>query len=121
MHNTNSREFNFSGHVPDLTWMQQQTTDVQNYESCIFVSHVPPYDEDFDSNLESAYTSLIRGAKNTLFSSNGHRHDFELSQPYEDGIWYLNTSSPSHRIFSLVSITQNARQEKNFSCTSIPY
>ena len=121
MHNTNSREFNFNGHVPDLNWMQQQLTDVQNYESCIFVSHVPPFDSDFDSNLEDAYVSLIRNAKNTIFSSNGHRHNFVLDQPYEDGIWYLNTSSPSERIFSLVSITQNARKVNSFKCTTVTF
>jgi len=119
MHNTNSREFNFNGHVPDLDWMQQQLTDEQNFESCIFVSHVPPYHEDFDSSLENAYTSIIRNAKNTIFSANGHRHDFELSQPYADSIWYLNTSSPSNRIFSLVSI--NVSEVEEFTCTNISY
>jgi len=121
VHNTNSREFNFNGSVPDINWMQEQLADKQNYEKCIFVSHVPPFDEDFDSSLESAYTKLIREAKNTVFSSNGHRHDFVLEQPYNDGIWYLNTSSPSHRIFSYITIGPHARKDKPFTCTTVSY
>jgi hypothetical protein len=121
VHNTNGREFNFNGHIPDLNWMEQQLADTQNYEACIFVSHVPPFSEDFDSALEDDYTSLIRNAKNTIFSSNGHRHDFELSQPYHDSIWYLNTSSPANRIFSLISIFKNDSNEKDFTCTTVSY
>jgi Icc protein len=121
VHNTNGREFNFNGHVPDLNWMEQQLADSANYEACIFVSHVPPYSDDFDPALENAYTSLIRNAKNTIFSSNGHRHDFELSQPYQDSIWYLNTSSPANRIFSIISITENDRNEKDFTCIAVNY
>jgi Icc-related predicted phosphoesterase len=123
MHNTNSREFNFNGSVPDLSWIEQQLTDKQNYDACIFVSHVPPYSDDFDSNLEEAYTSLIRNTKHTLFSSNGHRHNFAFNQPYGDGIWYLNTSSPTNRIFNVMSITnpKNARKDARISCTTIAY
>ena len=121
VHNTNGREFNFNGHVPDISWMQQQVADTQNFDACIFVSHVPPFNEDFDPSLEDAYTSLIRNAKNTIFSSNGHRHNFELSQPYQDSIWYLNTSSPTNRIFSLISIYENDLHVKEFTCTTIGY
>ena len=119
MHNTNSREFSFNGHVPDLNWMQQQLADEQNYANCIFVSHVPPYHEDFDGTLEDAYVSLIGNAKNTIFSVNGHRHDFALEQPYADSVWYLNTSSPTNRIFSLVTI--DATEVKKFTCSNIAY
>lgn len=119
MHNTNSREFNFNGNVPDLNWMQSQITDEQNFSNCIFVSHVPPYSMDFDSSLEVAYTDLIRNAKNTIFSVNGHRHNFELNQPYGDDTWYLNTSSPGNRIFSLVTI--DVADAKNFNCTNISF
>ena len=121
VHNTNGREFNFNKQIPDLTWMEEQLTDSQNYKGCIFVSHVPPFHEDFDPALEEPYTSLIRDAKNTIFSSNGHRHNFALSQPYQDGIWYLNTSSPTNRIFSLITITENAADIKEFTCSTVSF
>jgi Icc-related predicted phosphoesterase len=121
LHNTNSREFSFNGQVPDLYWMQQQVTDTSNFRGCIFISHVPPYDDDFDSSLEAAYTNLVRNTKNTVFSSNGHRHVHTLHKPYNDGIWYLNTSSPSNRIYSYVTIYPYADPETMFTCDFISF
>lgn len=121
MHNTNSREYAFNGSIPDLDWMSKQLSDSNNYQSCIFVSHVPPYSDDFDTTLQSAYTSLIRNAKNTILSSNGHRHDYALEQPFNDGIWYLNTSSPSHRVYSYVTIAKHDRTGETFTCTPVAF
>ena len=121
VHNTNSREFNFNGSVPDIAWMQQQLADKENYQSCIFVSHVPPYSEDFDPSLVQAYTQLIHNAKNPVLSTNGHRHNYSLDQPFDDGVWYLNTSSPSNRMFSHVVVTPNSRYEKKFTSTPVAY
>ncbi|MDP1621114.1 MAG: metallophosphoesterase [Bacteroidales bacterium] len=120
-HNTNSREFNFNGTVPDLNWMQQQLADTANYQCCIFVSHIPPFNTSFDKVLEPGYTKLIREAKNTIFSSNGHRHDYSLDQPYNDGIWYLNTSSPPNRIYCYVTIYPYASQSKKFDCVPVHF
>ena len=121
VHNTNSREFNFNGTVPDIDWMRTQLADEENYQSCMFVSHVPPFSDDFDPALAPVYTELIRESKNTLFTSNGHRHDFVLDQPYQDGIWYLNTSSPSHRVFSLVTIYPYVRKGQSFTHTLVNF
>jgi 3',5'-cyclic-AMP phosphodiesterase len=121
VHNTNSREFNFNGTVPDINWMEQQTADKNKYHGCIFISHVPPSSEDFDQGLVDSYTAVIRNAKNTIFSSNGHRHDYALGQPYNDGVWYLNTSSPSNRILTHVIVTPFSRDQKKFSSTPVTY
>jgi 3',5'-cyclic-AMP phosphodiesterase len=120
MHNTNGREFGFNGNVPDLMWMQQQLSDTANYQSCVFVSHVPPNDMDFDASLEAGYVKVLRESKNIIFSSNGHRHNYYVSQIYNDGIWYLNTSSPLHRTFSFVTI-YDSLNEKIFTCTPVTF
>ena len=120
MHNTNGREFAFNGNVPDINWMAQQLADTANYQSCVFVSHVPPNNSDFDPALESSYTQLIRNAKNTVFSSNGHNHDHSIGQPYNDGIWYINTSSPSNRFLANVTIYPYATSKK-FDCVFVPF
>ncbi len=120
MHNTNSREFAFNGYVPDISWMQNQINDTSNFNCCIFVSHVPPNNPDFDKVLEDDYTQLIRNAKNIVFSSNGHNHDKALGQPYNDGIWYLNTSSPVNRFLAYVKIYPYA-QDKKFDCEFVAF
>jgi 3',5'-cyclic-AMP phosphodiesterase len=119
MHNTNGREYYFNGSVPDIQWMQANLSDTQNYESCIFVSHVPPTNEDFDPQLRDPYTMIIREAKNTIFSSNGHRHGYELAQPFNDNVWYLNTSSPVNRVYSYVTVYPNATKGKKFNCIPV--
>jgi Icc protein len=121
MHNTNSREFNFNGSVPDLNWMQQSLADEENYEFSLFMCHVAPYHIDFDNSLEPAYTQITRDAKNTLLLVNGHKHTGSLSQPYNDGIWYLNTGSPSKRSFAYVKVYTSTHANKKFDCVFIPF
>jgi 3',5'-cyclic-AMP phosphodiesterase len=121
MHNTNGLEYGFNGKVPDLNWMRDQLRDVENYEYSLFVSHVPPVSDDFDKSLIEQYTSLIRNSKNTVFSANGHRHNYEVDQPYGDNVWYVNTSSPSNRIYSYISIYLNDGDGKKFDCTPVSF
>jgi len=119
--NTCGREFNFNGHVPDLNWMQQQVEDSANFEGCIFFSHVGPNNGDFDQALEDGYVKITEEAKNTIFSINGHNHSFAIGQPYDDGIWYLNTSSPSNRVYSYVTIYPYSPDEKKFDCIPVGF
>lgn len=121
MHNTNGREFGFNGTAPDIAWMQQQLTDEHNFEATIFLSHVPPFHVDFDENLEHAYAQVVRDAKNTLFVAHGHNHHRFISQPYNDGIWYLNTSSPENRFFADVKIIIDGNSTPRFVCDFVRF
>jgi len=117
MLNTNSREFNFNGSVPDLNWMHSQLLDTADYEACLFISHVPPYHRDFDKKLEQDFIQTVREAKNTVLSANGHNHTTFTTQFYNDGIWYLNTGSPSNRIYNYVTIYPFSSSSKKFDNT----
>lgn len=120
-HDTNSREHGFSGKTPDIAWMREALADSANYSGCIFVSHVPPFDGDFDKALENKYSELVKTSKNTLFSSNGHRHSYSLRQHYNDGIWYLNTASPSKRQYAHVTIYPFSKSEKKFDSRLVTF
>ena len=121
MHNTNGREFNFNGTVPDIQWMKEQLADTANYEGTIFLSHVPSNHEDFDAALESPYSTLIRESKKTILSVNGHRHRFGLNQTYGDKIWYLNTSSPHNRYVAYVKVYPYSQDAHTFDCELVHY
>jgi len=121
MHNTNGKEFNFNNAVPDVEWMKQELSDTANYQSTIFVSHVPPDHADFDPSLVPDYTKLIRESKNPILSVNGHRHRHGLHQTYGDKIWYLNTSSPHFRFFAYVKIYPNAQRVYTFDCNLVQF
>lgn len=121
MHNTNSREFSFDKSAPDLDWMTQALADENNYDYSLFVSHVPPYHDDFDEELEYEYTQIIRNSKNTLLAVNGHQHYYALNQPYQDGIWYLNTSSPANRAYAYVTLYTKDDAQKKFDCAMVQF
>ncbi len=104
MINTNSREYAFDGTVPNIPWLNLELSDTSNYINAIVVGHVPPYDQDFDDELEIPFSeSLVKYGK-TLLSLNGHFHDFSEQIPYPGNITYLNSYSTVKGHYLVVSI-----------------
>lgn len=105
--NTNSREYEFNGQVPDLDWLQNEVNPGDEFEKVILVFHAPPFDADFDSNLEADFMNLLHSSDNVLFATHGHLHSFNFSEPYTDGIPFINTASAEKNEFVLVKIYTN--------------
>lgn len=105
--NTNSREFEFNSSVPDISWLTQEIKPENNFDKAIVVFHTPPYDSDFDSTLEENFMNTLHEYDNVLFVTHGHLHSFNISQPYSDGIPFLNTASAEKNKFVLVKFFEN--------------
>jgi Icc protein len=103
-HNTNSREYAFDGSVPDIGWLRQQMITGPEIKKVLPISHVPPYNEDFDPNLEMIYARTLRSSEKTTLSLHGHLHYMEDFYPYEDGVRYVNGYAMDHRSFIMVDI-----------------
>ncbi|MES2560666.1 MAG: metallophosphoesterase [Bacteroidota bacterium] len=103
-HNTNSREYHFKGNIPDMNWLAQECQPQPGVEYIVPVSHVPPYDGDFDKNLEQSYAQTLRNTKGLLISLHGHHHHTNDQYPYEDGVRYLNSNAVDKRVFMLLEI-----------------
>ena len=103
-HNTNSREYSFNGKIPDINWLDQQCKPEPGVQYVIPVSHVQPFDGDFDKNLEQEYAQTLRNAPGLLVSLHGHHHHSTDLYPYEDGVRYLNSNAVDKRIFLLLEI-----------------
>lgn len=103
LHNTNSREYRFPN-VPDLEWLEEQLREDPAAKHVIAVSHVPPYSDDFNPDLEGAYTSLFRNTPGFLLSLHGHVHRYEDGYPYDDGVRYITTNAFDKRDFVLLKI-----------------
>lgn len=103
-HNTNSREYNFNGNVPNISWLAQQCTPEPGVKYVIPVSHVQPYDGDFDRNLEQSYAQTLRKTSGLLLSLHGHHHHTTDHYPYEDNVRYLNSNAVDKRAFLLLEI-----------------
>lgn len=104
--NSNSREYNFNGKVPDLDWLDQQLKEVPEGKKIFLVSHVPPFSTDFDASLEEAYTQLVARNPAVLASLHGHEHSF--NNIVENGVRYFITASVTNRGYALFRVSANA-------------
>lgn len=101
--NTNSREYAFDGSVPDIAWLKAQLADNPDKKNTIVVAHVPPFDADFDKNLEKPYTQALADDPTVKFSLYGHQHRFYEGQFYDDGVNYHLTTSMGARGYLVIS------------------
>jgi 3',5'-cyclic-AMP phosphodiesterase len=102
--NSNSREFNFNGRVPDIGWLKSELTG-DNFERAVVVSHVAPYDGDFDKNLEQAYATTLKESGKVNLSLHGHKHSFEEGEPYGDGVRYVVSTSMNEQMYLLLKLS----------------
>ena len=94
-HDTNGREYNFNGSVPNMYWLDDQLNDPAA-TWFVGVSHVPPYNTDFDRTLEEPYKNLFASTPGFLLSLHGHVHDESDYEYYHDGVRYLTSNSVEH-------------------------
>lgn len=104
--NTNSREYEFNGRVPDIGWLQQELNGT-GFERAVVVSHVPPYTDDFDSELEHAYASALSQSGKVNLSLHGHTHHYENTIHYDDGVRYLVSTSMDDRMYLHITLVND--------------
>ncbi|MEJ6981067.1 metallophosphoesterase [Pedobacter sp. P351] len=105
-HNTNSREVNFDGNVPDMPWLKSELGPSAGVDAYIAVAHVPPFSVDFDPRLEASYVNLINSSPNTLAALYAHNHSEEVRYPNDQAIPYLVTYNIGRRQFLLIEIIE---------------
>lgn len=91
-HDTNGREYNFNGNAPNMWWLQDQLND-SNARWFVGVSHVPPFDADFDPALIYPYKNLLASTQNFAVSLHGHVHTTTDTLYYNDGVRYITSNS----------------------------
>ncbi len=97
LHNTNGREANFNGKVPDMDWLSGELNNMQGATRAVMVSHVPPYDMDFDQKLEDPYRRLLANSHKVKVSLHGHLHNAGDKYYYGDSVRYINSNSYEKR------------------------
>lgn len=102
--NTNSKEKGFDGTVPDIPWLKSQLSDLSYYQSAFVISHVPPFNNDFDSKLSEAYASALAESGKVHLSIHSHEHHYSVSRPYHDGVEYLVTGAAEKRHYTVISV-----------------
>lgn len=106
-HDTNSREYQFSGNVPNIPWLKNELQPEEGVSSYVAVSHVPPTSNDFDKNLVEDYSAAFDETSGFLTSFHGHTHNFEEFRVGNSFIPYVNISAMGKHEFLMVEIVNN--------------
>ncbi len=103
---TNSREYKFNGKVPDLNWMSKELIQKpqDNWNQAVVVSHVAPFNWDFDKKLEKPYHQTLVNSNKVKLSLHGHDHRWISKKYYGDDILYHCTTSVNKDGFSYLKI-----------------
>jgi 3',5'-cyclic AMP phosphodiesterase CpdA len=99
--NTNSREFAFSGEVPDLAWLAAQLAPDDAHDVAVVFGHIAPSGLDFDQALRAPYLGVLRDA-GVLLSIHGHAHKFERWE--EGGVQLMVVDSVEHRSYAEITV-----------------
>jgi Icc-related predicted phosphoesterase len=106
--NTNSREFEFDGSVPNLQSLDNELIPSAYFTKAVVVFHVPPFDVDFDSQLETRFEETLLKYNNVLFTVHGHLHHHSITQPYSDSLVYVNVFGAEHLRFNVITISNSS-------------
>lgn len=118
---TNSREYNFNGRIPDVPWLQQQVSNLQGAKRQVVMSHVPPQDDDFDKQLTPAYTRALATAPKMVFELNGHRHSYSIGQPFNDGVTYINSHAFERDQYVILTVWNDANDQPKFRLKTVTF
>ncbi|MHC2990154.1 metallophosphoesterase [Pontibacter sp. HJ8] len=106
MVDTNGREYSFNGKVPDIDWLSKQLVHQpsDSWQQAIVVSHIPPYDGDFDSTLERPFHNTLKESKRVQLSLHGHIHNWRTENTYDSTVLYHATTTIKHREFTYLKV-----------------
>lgn len=106
-HNTNSREYNFNGKVPNLNWLKKELEPVEGVNAFIAIAHVPPTSNDFDQSLFFEYGKYLTENTKLLALLNAHIDRKSIQYPFNDKLPVISTNSIYNRRFLIVEIVNN--------------
>jgi 3',5'-cyclic-AMP phosphodiesterase len=100
--NTNSREYNFNGQVPDIGWLGAELSGGDS-EHAVVVAHVAPFGSDFDERLSTPYVNTLY-ENNVILSLHAHSHSFSAGKWRDDEVPFLISTSMNERMYLLVKL-----------------
>lgn len=116
-HDSNSREHNFDGTIPDLNWLKNNLKLDNGAKNIVALSHVPPTDGDFDPQLSTAYENLFNQTPGMLASIHSHQHSPDVIYRKDGvGIPFIITNAIVNRAYTIIDISNGelSAQAVNF-------
>ncbi|ABS26565.1 metallophosphoesterase [Anaeromyxobacter sp. Fw109-5] len=100
---SNSREYDFDGTVPDLAWLAEQLAPSPEHDRAVVISHAPPDNPDFDPDLRADYFRVLREGGATL-SLHGHSHVYQAAR--DGGVEVVTADDVAGRSYLVVTAAE---------------
>ncbi|MBX2896111.1 MAG: metallophosphoesterase [Cyclobacteriaceae bacterium] len=100
LHDTNSREHNFSGLIPDLSFLSNHLADSLTN---LVIGHISPFSPDFDPNIFIPYTQLLND-RAVLLGVYGHDHSFKILKDEHTEVTYVVCPAPDKRFYLMLTV-----------------
>ncbi|WP_097127829.1 metallophosphoesterase family protein [Pedobacter xixiisoli] len=102
---SNSREYNFNGAVPDIAWLKANLKLENGVSNIIAFSHIPPNDADFDPKLRPVYEELANSTPGFLASVHAHQHAPDKTyKPNSNSVPFIITNAIVNRAYTILDI-----------------
>lgn len=113
--NNNSREFAYSGQVPDLDWLENELSYNENFDSALLIFHVPLNDNDFDANMRDDFIGILNSSPSIIAAVHGHIHDFEVYMLDDCSVPMINVWGVEHKALTVLKINKSGYEIENHS------
>jgi 3',5'-cyclic-AMP phosphodiesterase len=111
--NTNSREYNFNGKVPDVPWLKNELQDTGSFDKAFVIGHVPPTNPDFDPDLVVGYATTLAESGKVKLAAHGHAGGYSVVDWYSNGVPYLSVDDLSTRSYVLIKVWNDSISVEN--------
>lgn len=106
--NTNALEFDYSHPVPDFQFIENELKDERKeYERTVVAMHARPFSDVFNDNVANVFQRYIKEFKSLQFCLNGHNHQIQIEDLFDDGVMYFGVPNVGKRIYYLFTINED--------------
>lgn len=115
--NTNALEFDLREAVPNFDFLESELTafPLQAVKTVVAM-HAKPYTEQFGDNVAKIFQYAITRFPGLQCCINGHGHNFEIDDVFNDGVLYYECDNIVKRSYLLFTIT-----EEGYACEHIVF
>ena len=92
---------------PDFDWLSMQLSDNELFKKVITISHIPPFTEQFNSDMEQVYRLLMQ-ENNVQLSIHGHIHRYSFGKVYNDSVNYLTVPWLKKPTYCIINVFDKA-------------
>lgn len=92
-----------SNKSPDFDWLSTQLADNALFKQVFVIAHLPPFSDQFDSEMEKTYKEIMK-ENNVKLSIHGHIHRYTYGTIYGDNVTYLTVPCLKKPTYCIIKV-----------------